>query len=153
MAVASSSPIVFGTVTMPPFQEVPLALSHIAVASTSGAAWTDRRFADLLPIVPTTRREFSRAEPATAFMRVYQGTARTEAIEQVSVVASVVDAAGMSRGTQALVLTPAEFREHRAAECRFTLPVSRLEPGEYLLSVTATVGPRVAGRALRFRVR
>lgn len=144
---------VFGTVTMPPFQELPLVLSHIAVSAASGGRWTDERFGNLLPVLPTTRREFGRSDTATAFMRVYQGTARTEALEPVSIVASITDAAGTSRGSQVLVLAPAEFRENRAADCRITLPVTRLEPGEYLLSVAASVGPRTAGRAIRFRVR
>src|SRR5205085_11342265 len=44
-----------------------------------------------------------------------------------------------------------------ALECRWparavTLPLTTLEPGDYLLNVEAKMGARVAGRALRFQV-
>ena len=145
---------VFTTVTVPPFSAVPLTLSHIAIAAQPGTLTAPRdALADLIPVVPTTRRTFARTDNAVAFMRIYQGLVRTDELLPVVVTASVVDRAGDVRLRQTLEFKPAEFGAIRAADCRFTLPVARLAPGEYLFAVEATRGERVAGRAVRFTVK
>ena len=111
------------------------------------------RLGDVIPAVPTAAREFAGTDNAAAFMRIYQGTGLRDRLAPVAVTATVVDASGRTRGSQTLQFAVSDFAENRTANCRFTLPVARLESGEYLLTVEATLGARTAGRALRFRVK
>ena len=53
---------------------------------------------------------------------------------------------------QVLPLLPASFSDGRAADCRISLPIPQLPPGDYLLRLEAQMGERIAGRAMRFTV-
>ena len=144
---------VFATVTMPAFATLPFSLSNIAIAAASGTVsiTPDRAF-DLLPVVPTTRREFPRSSNLVAFIRAYQGLARDTTLLPATLAASVVDRDGKIRIRQVREVKPAEFGSARSTDAVFTLPLLALEPGEYLLSIQGVLGQRVAGRAVRFRV-
>jgi hypothetical protein len=144
---------VFTTVTVPQFATLPFSLSHIVLAAVQGTVTVtpDKAF-DLLPVVPTTRRDFSRSTNLAGFLRVYQGSARNSALSPATVTASVVDRDGKVRLQQLHEFNAAEFGSSRSADAGFVLPLSALEPGEYLLSVQGVLGPRVAGRAVRFTV-
>ena len=152
---ATSRPAsVFTYLTVPPFAAAPLSLSNIVMAAAPTTSSAPRDFlAAVLPVVPTTTREFGRTDAAVAFFRIYQGTARGEAIAPVDLRARVLNASNQAAISQALVFRPVEFEKNRTADGRINLPISRLPPGEYLLSLEAAMGERVAGRALRFRVR
>ena len=52
-----------------------------------------------------------------------------------------------------MTLTPSAFSDRRTDDFRLSIPVTRLAPGEYLLTIEATAGLRQAGRAIRFVVR
>ena len=145
---------VFTHISAPSYAVDPLSLSQIVMAATSDTDTIQRqRLADLLPIVPTTNREFSRTAPVSAFLQVYQGLARTDTIQPVRLIASVIDRAGTTRAREVLELTPPAFGDRRTADRRFAISVSSLEPGEDLLTIEATAGARQAGRATRFVVR
>jgi hypothetical protein len=152
---ATSRPAsVFTYLTVPPFAAAPLSLSNIVMVAAATTSSAPRDFlAAVLPVVPTTTREFGRTDSAVAFFRIYQGTARGEAIAPVDLRARVLNASDQAVISQALVFRPIEFEQNRTADGRINLPISRLPPGEYLLSLEAAMGERVAGRALRFRVR
>jgi VWFA-related protein len=145
---------VFTSMTVPQFATLPFSLSHIVLAAVPGTVTVtpDKAF-DLLPVVPTTRRDFVRSANVVAFLRVYQGSAKTSALAPVTVTASVVDRDGKVRLQQAREFKTAEFDSARSADAGFALPLSALEPGEYLLSIQGVLGPRVAGRAVRFSVK
>ena len=104
------------------------------------------------PVRPTTQRTFGRGEPVTAFMRIYQGPGRTEPIVPVRLCVRVLDVADRPVHDEALVFTEREFADNRTADCRLTLPVGSLPPGDYVLSLEASMADRMAGRALRFSV-
>jgi VWFA-related protein len=144
---------VFTHINVPPFARNPLTLSHIVMAANARTDTIQRqRLSDLLPIAPTTNREFLRTDAVTAFMQVYQGLDRTDVIQPVAITATVADRTGKTRVQEALTLKATAFADVRTADCKFTLPVSRLEAGEYLLTVVASIGAREAGRAIRFSV-
>ncbi len=64
---------VYTYVDVPNFAEQPLSLSGIVLGtSPSPSSAPSNAFTDLLPIVPTARREFARTSRASAFLRVYQ---------------------------------------------------------------------------------
>jgi hypothetical protein len=144
---------VFDYVTVPSFASVPFSLSTIAIgAPTTTASVPPGALRDLLPVAPTTSRAFSRRADVPAFMRVYQGTERTDAIEPVSVRVRIMDDQDRALRDEALPLGADAFADGRTADCHLTLPVSQLPPGNYLLRVEASMGERLAGRAIRFSV-
>ncbi len=150
-AVRPSS--VFANVTMPPFALLPFSLSNIFIAALPGTVtMMPDRITDPLPMIPTTRREFPHAASVTAVLRVYQGPALSSAMSPVTLTARIVDAQNVVRAQQTRAVTAAEFGSTRSVDAGFAFPLQPLEPGEYLLSIQGVVGPRVAGRAVRFTV-
>jgi VWFA-related protein len=105
---------------------------------------------DLVPIVPTSRRTFTRKEAVSAFARVQQGGTRSEPV--------IVTARALNRDG-GVVLTdtktiPAEhFASSRTADYRFDFPLTSLDPGEYLLAIQASSGKNEQRRNVRFSVR
>lgn len=59
----------------------------------------------------------------------------------------------MTGRNQSGALTPAEFASNRTATARLTRPLRELSPGEYLLTLKATLGERRAERSVRFEVK
>jgi VWFA-related protein len=145
---------VFSYVTVPAFATALLSLSNIVVGATAGTLTAPRDFlSPLLPVVPTARREFARADRFLAFFRIYQGTARHDPLAPVRMQSTIVDARGTVVATEASTLDPGQFATGRAADHYLSVPLATLAPGDYLLKVETTMGARVAGRAMRFSVR
>jgi hypothetical protein len=145
---------VFSYVTVPSYQAAPLSLSSVVLGATVGTVTAPTDFlAGTLPIVPTARREFASTDRLAAFLRVYQGTRRTDALLPVLLRASVLDAGGRAVAGESTTLDASQFAKGRAADHYLALPVAGLEPGEYLLRIEAEMGQRIAGRAVRFSVR
>jgi VWFA-related protein len=145
---------VFTYVSIPPFDAAPLSLSTLVLGSTAGTVAGPRQLLDqLIPIVPTTQREFSSADDLIGFLRVYQGTARRDPLQTVELRSTVLDAQGKAVAGQAITLTGEQFAKDRSADQLFSLPLAGFAPGQYLLTVEARMGERQAGRAVRFTVR
>jgi VWFA-related protein len=142
---------VYTYVDVPDFAEQLLSLSGVVIAASPAppSAPLDA-FKDLLPIVPTARREFARTGRASAFVRVYQRW--KDAPEPVTVTAQIHDTTGRVLMKDVASLESARFGSGHAADYRIALPVERLNPGEYLLSIEAAQGQSTASRAVRFRV-
>jgi VWFA-related protein len=143
---------VYTDVEVPDFAKQPLSLSGIVLSASPavGSAPADA-FANLIPVIPTVRREFARSARATAFMRVYQGT--RDAVQPASITARIVDTSGRFVLNDLVSFTADRFKVNRSADYQIALPIDRLEPGEYLLMIEAVEGRHRAGRVLRFRVR
>jgi hypothetical protein len=144
MGIAAS---VFCPVTVPLFSSAPLSLSDVIIETTSGAAAPP----DLAIPVPTTttRRVFQQDEGVRALAQVYQGTQRTDAIVPVSVRTSVLDSKGRTIREQRLALTVKDFTNRRAA---LALDLGQLPPGDYILSLDASLGRQTTSRILHFAV-
>jgi VWFA-related protein len=144
---------VYTDVTVPDFAKAPLSLSGVMLTASNAprAAPTDL-FADVVPedVVPTTRREFRAADRATAFARVYQGGSRAPAA--VSVTVRIVDAADRTVAEHLQAIPPEQFGADRAADIRYTLPLTDLSPGPYLLTIETTAGEATARRDVRFEI-
>jgi hypothetical protein len=153
-ADAARTASVFTHLTVPDYATSPFALSHIIFGADAGTSTAPPEFlTDVVPVAPTTTRTFARGSGVTAFMQVYQGTTRTDALQPVGVRVRILNARDEAVRDQALVLEPAAFSQGRAADIRFTLPVQNLPAGQYLLSLEARMDERQAGRAVRFEVR
>jgi VWFA-related protein len=145
---------VFTHVTVLDYGNAPLSLSPIVVGAPAGTQALPPGFlADVVPVAPTTARRFARRSSVDAFMQIYQGTARQDALQPVGVRVRIVGARGELTRDQAVTLPASAFGTNRTADLRLALPVQNLRAGEdYLLNLEASMGPRQAGRAVRSRV-
>jgi hypothetical protein len=144
---------VFTYITVPAFDSAPLSLSSLVIGATSETFTAPKDFlAALLPIVPTARRDFAQSDKLIGFVRIYQGTSRKDPLLPVHLKSSVIDAQGRVVASQSARLDAAQFEKGRAADHYVALPLAGLTPGEYLLRIETEMGPRIAGRALRFSV-
>jgi hypothetical protein len=140
---------VFSQVVVPDFASERLSLSDIVIEPGGQPS------ASMAPpgtAAPTTERSFRRTDSVQAFLEVYQGTARTDALQPVAMRVRIINTQDIAVRDQSIVLEPDRFSTNRAATSRLTLPVQNLPPGEYLLRLDVTMGDRTADRAVRFRV-
>jgi VWFA-related protein len=144
---------VYAAVLVPDFLHAPLSLSGVWLEASPGVRALPRdAFASILPVVPTSSREFSGSDKITAFFRVYQGGDTPLAPASLNVrmiddqdvtVANATGAVGVER------FDPAT----RAADHRFELPLGGMSPGRYLLTFEVTLGQTTARRDVVFTVR
>jgi VWFA-related protein len=145
---------VFTYVSVPPFDTAPLSLSTLVLGTAAGTVAGPRELLEqVIPIIPTTQRTFATADGVIGFLRVYQGTVRRDPLQTVELSSTVIDARGKPVAGQSVSLAPEQFGGARSADQFFSLPLTGLAPGEYLLTVEARMGERQAGRAVRFTVR
>ena len=144
---------VFSYVTVPAFATAPLSLSNIVIGATAGTLTAPKDFlSPLLPVVPTTRRDFVHGDRLVGFFRIYQGTGRQDPLAPVQLQSTIVDARGAVVATETKTLEAGSFATGRAADYYVAVPLATLAAGDYLLKVETTMGTRVAGRAIRFVV-
>jgi VWFA-related protein len=107
----------------------------------------------LLPVVPTTARDFAAADRVTALLKLFSGS--TVPSEPVAVDVRIVDASDrLAVEVPSSALPVDAFAATRSADFSMELPLSGLKTGLHLLSVTATFDrSRVVRRDLVFRVR
>jgi VWFA-related protein len=148
-AATQAASSVFTHITVPAFEDAPVALSDVVLGTRENAGdLPDGGLA--LPIVPTTVRVFSAGQPAWAFVRAYRRTdAGSNHQAPVSIETSVVDAAGKRVKHQSL---PEAAFSGSAADVRVPLPLKGLAPGWYVLQIDATQGRARASRAVAFDV-
>jgi len=142
---------VYTYVDVPDFSEQPLSLS--GVVFSIAPAWPTapaQGFPDLSPIVPTTRRDFAPTDRVSAFVRVYQKASEPPQLADVK--AQIVDVNGRMVTTDAASFGAEQFAQSRSADYRVRLPVDRLSPGAYLLTLDAARGQHSVRRTVRFQV-
>jgi hypothetical protein len=107
---------------------------------------------DLLPVEPTTTRDFSRADQAAVFLRVYSGASKQPATVPMHVeIRDTQDTVVFSRDG-ALTLTGG--RDFRSADYRLVLPLDHLASDDYVLLLRAkALSGSDLQQAVRFRVR
>jgi hypothetical protein len=140
---------VFQSISVPAFARAPLSLSGIAIEMSAGGFETVTA-ADP-DVSPISERTFTRADHVRAAFEVYQGTQRSDPIVPMSVRLTIADAHGKTVHEESVALTPQSFQARRA-RLRLALPLERLEPGDYALSIDAKTAQQASGRALRFTV-
>jgi VWFA-related protein len=143
---------VYTFVDVPEFTREALSMSGIAVAATPSVAPAPAdAYADLLPIVPTARREFAPTDRVTAFLRLYQGGSR--ALVPVAMTTRLVNGRNEQLSETVRTVDATAFARTRSFDNRFDVPVRYLAPGEYLLTVDVAAAGETARRAVRFRMR
>jgi VWFA-related protein len=141
---------VYPDIEVPDFTRARTSLSSLVLGAKPLGPRTDP-LASVLPIVPTTARDFAPGDDIAAFVRVFQGSAAP--VGPVVMNVQVLDVHNAKKMDATATLTPDAFGG-RAAGYQFDLPLKQLEHGPYVVSVTATpVGGPPVRRDLVFRVR
>jgi VWFA-related protein len=146
---ADKSGSVFIDVDVPDFRKDGLWLSGIALSARPGLAAAPREaVVDLLPVIPTTLREFVQDDEVSGFVQVTQGGARP--LVPVRLEIRIVDAADAVVHRVQDTLESGMFAAVRFAEYQFEVPAQRLKPGPHLLTIEMTAAGRTARRDVRF---
>jgi VWFA-related protein len=140
---------VYYDLDVPDFEDSPLSLSGVALSVAPSVVAAPRdRLKGLMPIVPTAQRDFLRTNRVTAFVQVYQGG---RAREYVDLDVNLTDGHGTNVFHSLHEIAPDRFGL-RGADYQLDLPMSRLPPGPYLLSIEASSKTAEARRDVRFVV-
>jgi hypothetical protein len=141
---------VFVDVEVPDFAKSPLSLSGLVLQRSSAARVAGKAIASLIPVAPTTVREFSTADQVTIFLRVYQGGKGR--VVPVRMLARVTNERNNVASNQDTVIGVDDFGNTRSADYRVMLPVADLAPGHYILEIEAQSGARHLKRSARFAI-
>ncbi|HET9468547.1 MAG TPA: VWA domain-containing protein [Vicinamibacterales bacterium] len=128
-----------------------LALSDLVLSRAAARPSIPAPLSELLPVVPTTAREFATREKISAFIRVYQGG--RQAPGSVTLTTRISNERDEQVLQQSLDVGPDQFLKYRATDHQFEIPLNRLEAGEFLLTVEAAAGELRESRNVRFTVR
>ena len=143
---------VYADVEVPDFAKAPLSLSGVLLTSVPRPTVVPiGDFNDVMPVEPTTLREFSIGHRVSAFLRVYQGGKTT--VVPVTMTARVLNPASAVVAESSEMLEASRFETERAADFEYRLPLAQLSPGLHLLRLEATAGAAVIRRDVRFAVR
>jgi hypothetical protein len=148
--VAGETGSVFVDVDVPDFARADLSLSGLlfsAAPAVPSAVSPD--LAPVIPVTPTTVRQFGAGDRVRAFVQVVQGGGKPAM--PVRVAASILDSNDQSRASTMTELEAGQFTGRTAAYV-YDLPIATLAPGEYLLTIEATLGARSVRRTSRFTV-
>jgi hypothetical protein len=151
--VLDRSSSVYADLEVPDFTRSTISMSGITLGTQQSPAVPRRDGLDgLLPIVPTSGREFSPSDAISAVCRVFQGG--TSAPGAVTMKAMILDV-----NSQVVLDTtqtiPAEvFAEDRSGSYQLELLHNRMKHGPHVLSLNATLpGGQNIRRDVVFRVR
>jgi VWFA-related protein len=141
---------VYANFLVPDFTRPAISLSAFVVGTR--AQGREDTLAKLVPVVPTTSRNFEPNETITAFLRVFQGGASSPV--PVTMSAKVLDMSDAVVLDVSTTIPESAFDTTRSAPFEIDLPLEKLTHGPYLLSVTATAaGGANVRKDLVFRVR
>ena len=143
---------VYTYVDVPNFAKDDLSLSGLVLERTpTGPVASKDALAGLLPVVPTTAREFARTDHIAAFLRLYQGGRGSPS--PVQIVARIVNDRNETVFQQTTALGTEHFDRNRSADYRLSVPLGQLAAGEYLLTIEAIRDRHREHRDARFTVR
>ena len=139
---------VYCDVDVPDFSKGEPTASGLVLSAIPNVAVAPRdAFAKLIPVVPTSRRNFWRTDRVNAFLRFYQDDKKATAVK---VTARIVDSADRTVFDTSDVIEGGRFATTRGADYQLELPITQLEPGSYLLAIEANAGQISIRRNVRF---
>ncbi len=144
---------VYADLVVPDFTKDPIALSGVLLnLSPSRNVAPGDALMPLLPVLPTSQRTFSRFARLSAFVRLYQ-TGKTT-LAPIMLRTRVIDDKDVTAIDKTDTIATDRFdAASRAADQSFDVPLSRLVPGNYVLTLEATLGKTTARRDVRFTVK
>jgi hypothetical protein len=143
---------VYYDVDVPDYGRDDLAMSGIVLSAAPGIASAPREvIKGLLPVVPTSQREFLPTDRVTAFVQMY--SMRLGLAQLVVLTTRITDSAGRTVQERTTRLDARDFSAGRSADVQLEIPVATLPRDSYLLTVEASMETVTRQRHLRFRVR
>ncbi len=141
---------VYATVEIPDFAKLPVSLSGVAISVTSNrlAAPKDA-FASLIPVIPTTQRDFDRGERVTAFARLYERADKPSVALPLNV--RMVNDHDVTVFSTTETFTPDRFGATHSADYQLALPIATLASGPYLLTFDVARDKAAAQRDVRIQ--
>ncbi len=150
----SATGSVYGYIEVPAFHAEKISLSGIVLEATPAplpVLSAGPPLGSVLPFVPTTRREFRVTDRVMAFVREHQGAVR--ALMPGYATARIVDEDDQIVHSSEQRLLPEMFGADRATNVSVEVPIARLGPGEYLLTIEVRHGNDRGSRDVWFRIR
>ena len=143
---------VYATIDIPDFARRPVSLSGLVFTSAAGGAPAmPDDLAGVVPVLPTTRREFAAGDAVTVFFRVYRGE---RVPPPVKLTTRVVNERDEEVFLDEETLDAARFTGSPASlDRRFALPLAVVGPGQYLITVSASTEGNATEQNARFAVR
>ena len=124
---------VYLDVDVPDFSKEGLSASGLMLTSPAAPIAAPREaLANLLPITPTTLRQFTRAQRVSGFLRLYQGGGKALVPATVSV--RILDRRDATVWQRKIEVGVDRFSA-RASDVTFEVPIADLAPGGYLIDV------------------
>jgi VWFA-related protein len=143
---------VFADVDVPNFAKDRLSASGLVLSVVPGTVTGQRRvFTDVLPLLPSTTRDFSSGMAATAFIRLTQGGSNP--LAGVRVAATIRNEHNGVDFERTTTLDASAFGAGRSADYRLDLPIAPLAPGPHVLTIEMSLGTSVVTRNARFAIR
>ena len=105
------------------------------------------RSRSLIPVVPTSRRNFWTIDQVVAFLRLYQNGKATAPVKVNLEIRNADDRAVFENSE---LIEGARFTQTRSADYRVQLPIASLAPGPYLLTIEANAGRTTLRRDVIF---
>ena len=147
----STSGSLYYDVDVPDFEKAPVSFSGMVLAARPSPPVTPKDgLPGVLPVTPTTRRSFSASDRVVAFTRVYQGG--KDALAGVPLRIQLRNQDDFLVMNRQESLSAEMFTKERSADVNIALPLDRLPPGAYLLTLESMVGKTTAKREVRFDV-
>jgi VWFA-related protein len=141
----------YASVTIPDFSKEPLALSGVVLEHRTAMVRAGGEAIGLLPVAPTTVREFANDDRPTAFVRLYQGGKRP--LAPVRLTARILNEEDAAVFEETSTVPAESFTAARSADYRFALPLAELKPGEYLVSIVAAADKLTSQRDVRIAIK
>jgi VWFA-related protein len=143
---------VYTHVDVPDFAKEKVSLSGLlAGAAPAPPLASADLLKDLLPIVPTALREFTRTSRVAAFVRAYQGG--DDSPRDVTMTATLLGVGETPIHRESTTLAAARFTRTRSTDYLIEVPVAQLAPGPYLLTLEAALDDKRVARHMRFEMR
>jgi hypothetical protein len=150
--ISPKSGSVYCDLDVPDFANAALSLSGVVLSVTPAVASGPKdALLSIVPVVPTTEREFAGEDRVTAFVRAYQGGKGALGPARLDV--HIVDGRDQKVFETTEMLAADRFAKGRAAEYWLAVPMATLKSGPHLLTIEAKAGERTARRDVRFEVR
>ena len=146
-----ASGTVYAELEVPDYPRRNLGVSSIMIGKPRGADQTDV-LSPLLPIVPTTLRDFAPGDTFIAFANVFQGGASVPgSVKATAQLINVSDQKVWEGGSE---IAASAFGPSRSAPFQIAVPLESLTRGAYLLSISMERADGAKARAdLVFRIR
>lgn len=123
---------VYTYVDVPDFAKEAISLSGVVLGTRASEAGSP--FHDLMPVTPSTRRQFATSDRVIAFVRAYQS--EKDDPLPLTLTARIVDSS--NRAVFDAKKPSPDGPPARSVDYRFELPLSSLATGQYLLTIEAT---------------